>query len=646
MNKIKIAFLLCLVLIIGLPVFLPCLKNGFVWDDRQYLIDNSAVQALSLKNVSRIFTSFTEGNYHPVTFLSYLFEFHFFKLNPAGYHLINLILHLFNSLLVFWLFLLVTRSSAVSLVTSILFAIHPLHVESVAWVSGRKDVLYAFFFISAIISYLYHLKKKKGSAFYCFSLFLFLLSALSKSMAVSLPLALFLVDYLIGRKFDKTALLDKVPFFVLSIVFAAIGFISQYTGGAVRQEPFILYDSFLNACYAVVFYLNKAFVPIRLSCFYPYPGKMEKLISFLGLFMACIILIKAVPRKYSKKLIFGLGFFLATLLPVLQLIPFSEIVVADRFTYIPLIGIFYLAAEGSVWLYKRNSRPRRFFLLVISAAILSVMVMLSMARSKVWKDGLSLWNDVLKNYPNVAVAHNNRGLIYLGRGEYDKARLDFQEAMRIGFRGRNRKVYLYLNFGFLYRAIGKNEEAIAEFKKAMQADPNHPSVYFNLGHLYATIGDKDKAISFYKKALEVYPRSKEACLALGDVYDSLGKKDDAIAMFNQAIQIDPAYLPGYLKLIGLYAAGANSQALIPVYKNMITNNLEYFDAYYHIADLYSQMHNYPQAISLYKKALKINPNSAPAYINLGKIYYLTGRFSKAIISFKKAISLDPSLQRE
>ena len=295
MNKIKIVFLLFLILIISLPAFLPCLKNGFVWDDRQYLIENSAVQALSFKNVTRIFTSFTEGNYHPVTFLSYLLEFHFFKLNPAGYHLINLILHLFNSLLVFWLFMLLTRSSAVSFITSILFAIHPLHVESVAWVSGRKDVLYAFFFITAIISYLYYLKKRKGNAFYLLSLFLFILSVLSKSMAVSLPLVLFLIDYLSGRKFDKTALLDKVPFFVLSIVFAVIGFVSQYTGGAVRQEPLVLYDSILNACYAVVFYLNKALAPVKLACFYPYPGKIEKLISFLGLCMILFILIKLLP---------------------------------------------------------------------------------------------------------------------------------------------------------------------------------------------------------------------------------------------------------------------------------------------------------------------------------------------------------------
>ena len=235
-KHLKVSISILLLLVIAIIVFSPALKNGFNYDDDIYIKENRFIKSLSFYNVERIFTSFFAGNYQPVSVLTYLFEYRFFGLNPYPYHLTNIIVHLFNCLLVFWLFYLIGGRVLGAWIVSVLFVIHPLRVESVAWVSERKDVVYAFFFLCACIAYIYYLKNGENRKLYCLAIIAFILSLLSKPMAITLPLVLFIFDYFFSRKFSKSLYLDKVPFFILSFLFGVVTIFSQYSGGGIRRE--------------------------------------------------------------------------------------------------------------------------------------------------------------------------------------------------------------------------------------------------------------------------------------------------------------------------------------------------------------------------------------------------------------------------
>lgn len=354
-KKYKTSLSICIILILTSLFFSSSLKNSFVnIDDDFYVINNPVIKSISIDNIKKIFVSFFMSNYQPLTILSYSLDYHFFKLNPFGYHLTNFIFHLFNCLLVFWLIMLLGKRIFIALIAAVLFGVHPLHVESVAWISERKDVLYAFFFLAAMISYLYYLRTSHLSKYYYFSMIFFILSLLSKAMAITLPLVFLLFDYFVPRGNKKLLFVDKIPFFILSFIFGYIAVFAQYSTGAVRQcEVFNIMDKILVVNLAIIFYLSKILVPIKLSCLYPYAiisGEPLALSFLLSSFFVVIIgFVVFLFRRFSKKVIFSSLFFLITVLPVLQFIPIGMTIVADRYTYIPSIGIFYGIGECLLW---------------------------------------------------------------------------------------------------------------------------------------------------------------------------------------------------------------------------------------------------------------------------------------------------------
>lgn len=289
------------------------------------------------------------GNYHPFTILTFAIEYYFFGLNETGYHTVNLLLHLMNAILVFRAVLLLGNKGGVALIAALFFGIHPLHVESVAWVSELKDLLYTFFFLA---SYIFYLKYIKGGhkKYYIMALFLFLASLLSKAMAVSLPVVFILTDYFKGRKINKSTLVDKIPFFFLAIAFGIVAILAQKSFGATDVDKFPFLQRILFACYGFISYLLKLLFPLNLSAYYPYPVNSGEnipikyyiyLIVFAGL-MAGVIF----SLRFKKDISFGIGFFAITIFLVLQLFPVGETFMADRYSYVPSIGIFYLAGEG------------------------------------------------------------------------------------------------------------------------------------------------------------------------------------------------------------------------------------------------------------------------------------------------------------
>ncbi|MEQ8223117.1 MAG: tetratricopeptide repeat protein [Candidatus Eremiobacterota bacterium] len=503
MQTRLIRLFILLIVFITVLSFSPCLKNGFTeWDDQAYVIHNEMIRSLSLENIKNIFSisgvrgdiPFVKSLYHPLPFLTYAVEYHFFQFNPSVYHCTNIILHVLNTLLVFWMIFILTDNVIVAFITAIFFGVHPLRVESVAWIAERKDVLYSFFFLASLICYIYYMKKRAYNYYYL-SLFMFLLSLFSKPMAVTLPFVLFLFDYFMERKFTVSNITARILYFLLSGIFIIIqGFIILLN----RDPEARHYTFFYNICIAshgIIFYTGKLLIPVKLACIYPHPsGYILPPFFIASLFITPLLFLLIIfSRRYTKKVIFGSLFFLITLLPVSQLIPVPPGIAADRYTYIPSIGFSYIIAEGFYWLYNKYNKV---LLLIILSLLICTLSFLTWNRCNVWSDNITLWSDTLRKYPDNFIPYYNRGCAYYGEEEYDRAIADFSKAIEMN------PLYekSYYNRANAYGRSGEYDKAISDYTQALKLNPDYKEAYYYRGISYARAGDHEKSRADIEKA--------------------------------------------------------------------------------------------------------------------------------------------------
>ncbi|MDQ1296752.1 MAG: O-GlcNAc transferase, partial [Bacteroidota bacterium] len=452
---------LAIIVLISFFAYIPVFQNGFVlWDDDIYIQNNPLIYSINLKE---IFSKYVLGNYHPLTILTLAIEYHFFGLNETGYHAVNLLFHLMNVILVFYAVFILSEKAGVALVASLFFGIHPMHVESVAWAAELKDLLYTFFFLASYILYMKYLKERRKN-FYIFALLLFLASLLSKAMAASLPVVLILTDYFKGRIINFASLRDKIPFFLLAVAFGIVAVLAQKSFGATDVVNFTFAQRLVFACYGFISYLFKLFFPLNLSAYYPYPVNSGEsipiqyyayFILFAGLVTAIIYSIRV-----TKKIFFGTGFFAITIFLVLQLYPVGGAIMADRYSYIPSIGIFYLAGEGFILLWNKKLKIINVVFLVAFTVFFSVR---TYARCGIWNNTMTLWNDVISQYQTIPFVYNNRGNAFVAEKQYDRAFDDFNKAIEL-----DPNYYLaYYNRGNFFMGEKQYERAYTEFSKVI-----------------------------------------------------------------------------------------------------------------------------------------------------------------------------------
>jgi len=442
-------FALVSILILTYIVFSPSLDNDFVnWDDPAYIQSNESIKSLSWPQTGKIFSSFVNGNYQPLSVLSFAVDYHFAKLDPRVYHQTNLILHLLNTLLVYCLMLFLTHQPVTALLCSLFFGIHPMRVESVAWITERKDVLFSFFYLGSLISYLsYRAKSTTRPHYLIFFFILFILSLFSKPAAVSLPLVLLLLDYYQGQRLDKTIILEKIPFLLLSFLFGLLAVYGGFTPlsdhypimkslslgipglDAHHQNLFSLPECFLLISHALLVYITKLIWVVGLSCYYPLPIRAENMLPLIyylsPLILLLVLALIIVKFRQNRTLIFGLAFFLST---IVFNLPFSESghsnLFADRFTYIPYIGFFLIVAS----IINRQINDQNRYLPVLVIVMISATLFFSFQtwrRCKVWENSGTLWSDVIKKYPRTLVAYYNRGNYFLDTEQFDLAIKDY-----------------------------------------------------------------------------------------------------------------------------------------------------------------------------------------------------------------------------
>jgi Tfp pilus assembly protein PilF len=529
-----------IILLVSCLAYLPVLHNEFlIWDDIPYIRDNPLIYSF---NLGEIFTKNVMGNYHPLTILALATEYHLFGLSETGFHAVNLLIHLFNVALVSYAIWLLAGRMEVALIAALLFGVHPLHVESVAWAAELKDLLYTFFFLGSYIFYLRFVKAQENK-FYLISILLFTASLLSKGMAASLPVVLVLTDFLRGRKPDLKMWMEKIPFFVLSIVFGLVSIAAQKAPDIVQDITFFTFPQRLVfACYSFITYLLRFLAPVQLSAYYPYPSKVNGGIpfSYYIYVIAFLALVASViySLRVTKKLVFGLGFFAITVFLVLQLLPVGDAIMADRYSYVPTIGLCYLAGEGLFSLWDKNYKT---WVAILIIGLTGFFVTLTYLRSQVWKNDFSLWDDTIHKYQTIPLAYYNRGLAYSNRNENEKAVLDYTKAIEL------KPTYkeAYVNRANIFRSQNRNEEALSDYNKALDIKPNFSIALFNRGILFMNQNRNEEAIGEFTRAIEINPGYFKAYCNRGVLYVNEKKYNEAIQDYNTAIELNPDYMEAY-----------------------------------------------------------------------------------------------------
>ncbi|MBF0532055.1 MAG: tetratricopeptide repeat protein [Candidatus Omnitrophica bacterium] len=507
----KIFFLASLLAILVFIVFVNCLSHQFTyWDDNKYILNNPLVQEFSWPAVGRMFATWRVQyhQYHPLTLLSFAAEYHFFKAAAGVYIFHNLLLHAANTILVFALILILTRGRMFSAwLAAALFGVHPMHVESVAWIVERKDVLYAFFYLAALIFYSQHSRDGKSGNWTWPVFLLFIGSLLSKPAAVTLPLALLLLDYYWHGRLRCRDWLIKTPFFVLSVIFGTIG-LAQRPLGLATPYPGI--DQIYFGSMAVLTYLWKAVFPVQLSGFYPFPEKING--YYPAEFYAAPFVLIAVTAglfylaRKQRLVLFGLLFFYTLILLTAGFVNLNNSLLADRYTYVAYIGLFFIAA--GFWGAGEGPavKKRRW----CACGIVLLFAVMAWQRCTVWQDGITLWSDVIKKYPREVQAYRNRGSEFGRRGKFFPAWRDFNQALALD----PSNPAGYNNRGYLYYEMGKWQNALADFSFSLALDPGLVIAYFNRAAVYIKIGDREKARQDYRQIIKIAPGMTAARQAL------------------------------------------------------------------------------------------------------------------------------------
>jgi Flp pilus assembly protein TadD len=522
--------------------------SGFefiTYDDNVYVTENSQVGAgLSLTSLVWAF-GLHECNWHPLTWLSLMLDVELWGLHPAGFHLVNLALHIANVLLLFFVLRRLTGCDYRSAFVAMLFAIHPLHVESVAWVAERKDVLSTLFWFLTMHAYVSYVRRPSVPR-YGATLAAFATGLLCKPMLVTLPVVLLLVDFWpMGRLTRRTArrlVVEKLPFLLLSVASSMITVIAQKQGGAVaRLIEYPLSVRVENAVVSTIGYLGKALWPVRLAVFYPHPGgKLPFLgVAVCGTLVVVLTVLAFRSAKSHPYATFGWLWYLVTLLPVIGMIQVGRQAMADRYTYVPLVGPFVAVCWGVPDLAPGWARRWRWALLTaLGGAVVLALGLRAHAQVAYWRDSITLFEHALAVTTDNADAHSNLGRAYLARGELDLALRHGREVVRIDPSAPDG----HFNLGVLLEQAGKVDEAIAAYRDAIRVAPRLASAHLNLGIVLAGQGRMEEAEQELREAVGGQPNSVAARNNLGAVLAKRGAIDESIEHFEEAVRLDPGHV--------------------------------------------------------------------------------------------------------
>ncbi len=514
--RISSDVLISMIIVLSVSVIFRQTGNyGFIsFDDGLYVKNNSQlIQGLSLKNIIWAFTTGISGNWHPVTWFSYMLDVELYGINPGMFHMTNVFLHALNSLLLFSIFKNLTGKKWRSGVVAILFAIHPLHVESVAWISERKDVLSTFFAFFSIWFYVQSTKSSKIKN-YLLSMLFFTLGLMSKSMVVTIPFVLLLLDFWPLNRFylvrlqkgklahNKIIVFEKIPFLFLTLCMCVVTLYAQQKGNAVATLD--LYPAYLrtgNVLTSYVSYLDKIFWPTNLSILYPRPESIilsKTILSFCFLLLITAIAIKNYPQK--PYLFTGWCWYLGTLIPVIGIVQIGMQGMADRYMYIPIVGVF-VAITWLIFDFCNEKKILMVMCSIVGGIVFLIFASLSHVQTKYWSNSILLYNHSLAVTKNNYVVHRFLGDALMNDQQFKESECEFLKAVKIN----PKYVAAYNGLGSLSFKKNQYESASHFFHIGLSINPNNEGLLNNLGVTYAKMNDLDSGIKYFKKALKISP---------------------------------------------------------------------------------------------------------------------------------------------
>jgi protein O-mannosyl-transferase len=650
-SSVKVALYLLVLSVCTWVVYTPALKAKFTinWDDDRYVTLNKDITTDSEEAWHNLLTKPYAENYHPLTMLSLKLDYTIGKLRPSVYHRTNLLIHIGSALLVFWLVLLWVKNKEVALLCALVFAVHPLNVESVAWVSERKNVLYGFFFLASLVAYQYYSLTSKW-LFYLFSILLFVMSLLSKGMAVSLSVTLIAIDLFNRREVGIWKLcLEKLPFFFLSFFFGFLAIHHQPTEVSeidiYSLEPVLnpWYDKLLIATHNLAHYLYKLLLPIDLVCLYPYPTRISGFLPWhfyvvppFILAGLCYVVVRLwkMRHQYSMLLLLGLAVFVLNIALLLQLLPVGIAIMADRYAYIPSVGFSLFLGVGYWYAIEKKAEFKNVVLVLLAVYVVFLSV-LAHERTKVWKDSLSLWSD-LNEKEDFAFGYFQTGVAKSDLEDYEGALKDYQTCIQ-----KDARAYkAYNNIGIILAKKGQYAEAIRFYDKVIQLYPAYADAYLNRGTAKHQAGDYEGAMSDYNAYLKYEPKENAGgYLVRGYCFATMGKYTEAIADYDQAISINPELTEAYNKRAFSYFMLENTKAAFADFDKCIALDPANPEYYVNRGIVNSVLNQVPSAFFDFGKAIDLNPSYAVAYHNRAKTYMSVGEGNKACADFQKASQL-------
>ena len=565
-----------------LVVFHQLPSHDFInLDDNLYVYENTRVQAgLTQEGVAWAFTTFEAYNWHPLTWLSHMLDFQLFGLRPGLHHLTNLLFHLANTALLFFVLRRMTGALWRSGFVAALFALHPLHVESVAWVAERKDLLSAFFWFLTIWVYIRYVERPELNR-YLLVLFFFVLGLMAKPMLVTLPFVLFLLDFwpLNRMQFgyissashpDKPRVpafrlvAEKIPLFVIVATSIIVTLAAQQKGGALKSlEVFSLKTRLANALISYVSYIGKMIWPQNLAVYYPHPAVVPTWqAAGCGLLLICLSALFIWASRKRPYLAVGWLWYLGTLVPVIGLVQVGSQAMADRYTYIPLIGLFIVIAWGVPGILA-GWRYRRIVLATLTTVLLLGFTMCTWLQVRYWQNSLTIFQHTVNVTTDNHFAHNNLGVALAKGGRLDEAVDHYYVALRI----KPNEAEVYNNLGNVLEAQGNLDEAIRHYYEALRINPDNAKAHNNLGNVLATKGNVDEAVSHYSEALRIEPDYAGAHYNLGNVLAERGNVDEAINHYKEALRIWPDWAGAHNNLgVALERRGNFKEAIRHYYE--------------------------------------------------------------------------------
>lgn len=658
-NFFKHFFILVFVIGAVSCSFLSSLKADFLrWDDHTHLYENETVLSLDQENIKKIFLQKVHHTYIPLTILSFAVEYHFFQDNPFIYHLDNLILHLLVTILVYFLAMRMGLRMLGAALASLLFGLHPMHVESVAWITERKDVLYSLFYMVALLCYerrIFYLRQQNKSSFhtkfyYSLTHLFGLLSILAKPMALSLPVILLLFDWFKSRKMDKTIFLEKV------VLFGMIGAVAFLTYMEHSRVPFTEIDqAVIVSSWSFLFYLRQFMLPLIMVPIVrlPLPLSFTNPEYLFSVIVAGVVLCGVFRMRKSRWIRFA---FLYFLLSIFFLIRFDAAkdtnIVADRFMYLPSLGVCFLFGYTiqKIFEWFKNVRYTVVFKTIGSILIFVFFVKMGLTTYKqvhVWQNDVALWRHQLIHYPNEPIALNGLAAALRKYDDFKKAEEEFRKIVKLKSEGYD------LRFSEeTQKNINKVNFLISLLERARLVAPDYVDIPYKLGSLYQDLGLYMNALEMYRQALAIDPFYKKVYYRLGLMYVSLKQEDKAYLAFNQYISLPPILEKEFVSVIDvyseLYSFDSDNVALrsaiyqaLDNYVKFINKNSPSADSYYNLGLIYSRINDLPRAKSTFEKVLAINPKHIKTLYALGSIYQDAKNWNEALDLFTQVIRYDP-----